>query len=540
MLTRQVVVSGILLTGVFMANTGAQMQIEQIVYTGNEADGTDGFTYAGFRDVVIGASGKIAYSASLFDYSGERVRSAGVWTMDAGTETLLGLRGNQAPGVGMEYAGFGSADPLVNSNGDVIFVAEHAWPTLASRHGIWLASDGVVTPIAHAAVPVPGVPVREFVGFGRPVINSAGDTAFFGRTNSSPDRNTGIWATSAGELETLVLENDIAHGTSGAVFDEFRTNPVLNSQNDLVFWAELKDNTGDVTNLNDMGIWLHSGGTNRLLIRAGDSVPSIDNAVYGSVNAPTLNDSGTIAYLAQLRIDSGNGTTEYSNGLFRSHIQGGDSELILRGGDAAPGTNGDSLLSFSSPIMNSSGNLLFEGRIDNTGQTSDRSRALWIERDGEISLLARKGDDAPGLQGAILGDFEDYALNASGDVAVMTRLASADPNNPIDSRYALWYFHNNTDSLELIARTGQLFDVNPDPLVEELKVITLISFEGGSTMNGSEGAGLNDNGMIAFDLQFDDGSSGIFLTQIPAPSSVCALSFVSIHLLRRRRSELRN
>lgn len=118
-------VSGIILAGVFVAHAGAQMQIEQIVYTGTEAAGTDGFTYAGFMDVVVGASGKIAYSASLFDHAGERVRNAGVWTIDAGSETLLGLRGNAAPGVGMEYTGFGSADPLINSNGDVIFVAEH-------------------------------------------------------------------------------------------------------------------------------------------------------------------------------------------------------------------------------------------------------------------------------------------------------------------------------------------------------------------------------------------------------------------------------
>ena len=209
---------------------------------------------------------------------------------------------------------------------------------MPTRYGIWIATENDVAPVAHAALPVPGVPAREFISYGRPVINSAGDTAFFGRTDNVPF-DTGIWATSAGELRMVVLENESAPGTLGAVFDEFRTNPVLNSNGDMVFWAELKDHTGGVTNLDDSGIWLHSGGTTRLLMREGDSVPILKNAAYGVVNAPTFNDSGTMAYLAQLRIDAGNGTTEYSNGLFRSHTQGGDPELILRGGDTAPGSH---------------------------------------------------------------------------------------------------------------------------------------------------------------------------------------------------------
>ena len=67
-----------------------------------------------------------------------------------------------------------------------------------------------------------------------------------------------------------------------------------------------------------------------------------------------------------------------------------------------------------------------------------------------------------------------------------------------------------------IARTGELFDVNDDPLVDDLREITSLGFFA-NIGDGNGGASpFNDRGQVAFQAAFIDGTSGVFISNLVA------------------------
>lgn len=166
---------------------------------------------------------------------------------------------------------------------------------------------------------------------------------------------------------------------------------------------------------------------------------------------------------------------------------------VLRG-DPAPGTDGATFDGFSSPNLNAAGDIAFEARLRGGDVVSlTNNRAIFSSSAG---LVARRGDVAPGTDGATFSSFSGnpgapLSQSSTGEVAFGANLADGDTIPGI----------NNTGfftSSGLAVRSG---DVAPGT--------------GGAQFTGFSNAlpGVNAAGDIAFVAGLRDPDTNTFLGQ---------------------------
>lgn len=120
-------------------------------------------------------------------------------------------------------------------------------------------------------------------------------------------------------------------------------------------------------------------------------------------------------------------------------------------------------------------------------------------------------------------------LNAAGQTAFSGTLIGEGVTSA--NNQGLWV--TGSDGLpQLIARSGDLFDVSNDPISSDLRTISGLVLITGSVQFPTSGSGgedgrprsFNDTGQLAFFATFTDGSRGIFVATIdgfsPAPFRV--------------------
>ena len=95
------------------------------------------------------------------------------------------------------------------------------------------------------------------------------------------------------------------------------------------------------------------------------------------------------------------------------------------------------------------------------------------------------------------------------------------------------YGWDPTGGLILVARTGDLLEVAPGDL-RRIDALTSLNALGSGGEDGRV-TGLSDNGLLAFRAQFIDGSSGVFVAQIPTPGAASLLGLATLSAARRRR-----
>jgi len=268
-----------------------------------------------------------------------------------------------------------------------------------------------------------------------------------------------------------------APGVTGSTFDFFDI-PSLNDAGIVAFRATFSGEGVEIGS-NSQGIFTSLG----LLVRQGDTVtdPTVTNATFSSLgNTVSLNSGGEVAFSAGLTI---NGTQSLNNRfIFAS------SALVVGLGGDAPGTVGASFNSFGAPTMNTSGVVAFRADLTGPDTTADNSQGIFTPS----TLVARRGDEAPGTAGAFFGVFGDPLLNDNGEivfVAGLTGVGVTDANN-----------RGIFTSTALVARKG---DIAPGP--------------GNATFIDFGGYSVNNLGEVVFVASFNDGDatatsvSGLFL-----------------------------
>jgi hypothetical protein len=142
---------------------------------------------------------------------------------------------------------------------------------------------------------------------------------------------------------------------------------------------------------------------------------------------------------------------------------------------------------------------------------------------GATRLLSRPGLPAPELGPDVVFDlFGTGAVNDMGQILLISGLAGPGVNTSNDA--AMWY-DTGDGVLHLLLREG-------DPFTFDGTTRTLRTFQAQLVSGGGTGADtFNNAGQFVCGLTFTDGSSGVFLFQIPEPSATAAALAVAVGTL---------
>ena len=467
----------------------------------------------------------------------------------------IALTGDVAPDAGGAEFNFFNA-PALNAAGDVAFLAGlrtgDSGPTVdftndSAIFGPTPSAGGGLGIVARAGDPAPDAGGAEFNSFGSPALNAAGDVAFaaFLRTGETGPTVTGSnnqaifgpTPSGGGGLGIVAREDDPAPDAGGAEFS-LLSDVSLNTAGDVAFRAVLR--TGDTgptvsSNKRDAIFGPTPSGGLGLLARQGDPAPDAGGAEFDFFNTPALNAAGDVAFRAFLRSgDTGptvSGDNDYA--IFGPTLSGGGGlGLLAREDDPAPGAGGAEFDVFNNPALNAAGDVAFFAvlRTGDSGSTvtGDNNDAIFGPTpSGGLGIVAREGDPAPDAGGAEFSGFGNPALNAAGDVAFLAGLRTGDSGPTVTGTNNGALYALVDGEFQLIVREGDLFTVTfQDAMTTEDRTISFIGFN----MHN----GLSDTRQLAFQLTFTDGTSGIFTTFIPEPTSLALLGVGGLALLRRR------
>lgn len=477
-----------------------------------------GGTVANGGNVVPGSAVtiyRVFDSSVVLDNDGQAVFRSWMW--QSGAEQGFGFfTGTEMADV-QWYAGFDFAKA---SNKEVPGVAEEAW--------------------------YERVPPANFA-FNQPSYNN-GNLAF--RANMIDENNdvigSGIWVGGVSNNSSDLHENlglvartgDAAPGM-GAIngaFSDFIASvetsaPPVNDSGMVAFAATAATDEGD-----RRGVWAGSPGNLEAVAIPGQAAPGVPGNTFASAAASfynpgmvSLNNNGTLVF-PQLLTGPGTGST---NNVALYTLLDDTLSLLARRGNAIPGagTAQVNFQVFNPPVVNDQDIFAFHSTLSGADVTASDDQGIFSGALGGLQLIARKGDQAPGMAEGILFDNMGIrlALNNQGDIVFLADLReNGDP-----AGHGLFAWAAQIGELALIAHTGQEVEVAPG----DFRTISALNMRFGSGGSDGRARGLNDSGQLVYWAQFSDNTEALFTAQIiPEPSTVVllVLAGLGVLLLRHR------
>jgi hypothetical protein len=518
-----------------------------VALMGQHAPGLPNDTsFLSFGVPSLNSSGQVSFSGTLTgpprDIS--TLNNTGIWTEGMGSLALLARENDPAAGAtaGQLYNDFNAISPNISDSGDVAWLSSQRAPASSlAIPTIW--SGNVGTLIMHTSVGsgAPGLPAGITIAAINepPVINSQGDVAYRARIAGPGVDITNQWAlwkTNGGPLELLVRQGDPAPGTS---------------VNFATLWVVRFNDAGqvgisaDLTSIDSgtqpqSGLWLSNGNALELQVKDFSLAPGVAGAEFNiSQSTPLLlNSSGQFAFRAFMRQSAASGVDATNDqGIWSSGT--GSLQLVAREGSQAPGVvAGGNFFGFDPPKFSNDGKTAFIASLAANallGITSANSTGLWSDANGNLQLVARAGDQAPGMpMGAVFDSFfggrssVGVALNAAGHSAFFTSVTGGGVTSTNNT--GLWAQDQN-GNLRLVLREGDLFEVAPG----DFRTVSLITFQSQSAGGEGLARGFNDNYQLALHLTFTNNTSGIFVAQVsvPEPGSIISAMAVLAGLFTR-------
>jgi hypothetical protein len=285
-----------------------------------------------------------------------------------------------------------------------------------------------------------------------PVLNNAGQTAFYGATFGG---GVGLWAERSGSLALVARFGQQAPGTqSGVTFNfdylsQFLETPVLNDAGQATFRAGLSG--PGVTNANNFGLWSEGSGSLQLVARLGSQAQGLPTGVnHGYMFAAGLNDSGQSVFYSWLTGSGVDSTNEHSIWTYGP----GGPALLARTGSQAPGMpSGVNFDRFSNTgSINSAGQIAFMAGLSSESSTFGQE-SLWFADAGNLTLVIRRGDQATGTPSGVTIDEIGYwpALNDSGQILFGSLLAG---NGVNANNEGAIFLSDAAGSTTLVLRSG--------------------------------------------------------------------------------------
>src|SRR6266704_2035905 len=226
-------------------------------------------------------------------------------------------------------------------------------------------------------------------------VTSEGRVAFFA-TLLRGRASEGFFVWSEGKVAKVVVDGDPS--PAGGTFSGFGRHPIpaLNAHGRLAFAAAV---AGGKT---VEGIFLATGRTVKTVAVTGGAAPGVPSGVLASVDAPSLNDRGDVAFLATVRRGR-----ESLEAIYVASA--GKLRKVVAQGDAAPA--GGVFAGFGAPVVNAKGIVAFAAVVEGPAVPG----GLFVVEGDRVRKVAALGDPAPG--GGVFSYLGLWpALSAAGTV----------------------------------------------------------------------------------------------------------------------------
>jgi hypothetical protein len=250
--------------------------------------------------------------------------------------------------------------------------------------------------------------------------------------------NNDAWFTGpAGNLTIAVRKGD--PGPTGSTVSALGFVSQLNASGQFVTDITYTAGTGvpAASTADDKAIWLYTPGFGiEELLREGSptTIPGVvhanpTNTWSVSTGACTFNASGNLIINSELQ---GIGVTAGVNDRAVFIVApAGSQTLVVRRGDAAPGVPGAAIDSVNNTSLqlSDSGYLAFQASMVGTSGVGDDS-GIWAGTPGNLQLVLREGDPAPGTGGAVFGQTTGFSMhmNNKGQLMILNSVVGG-PNN---------------------------------------------------------------------------------------------------------------
>lgn len=556
----------------FVAGTsaalGGTLPVSMIALTGTDLAAGPGmgagvtFASLGQQQPTINSVGQVAFRGIASNNANQ-----GVWTFGGASNTNVAIGGGAMPGGGTYTAG----GAVFNST---IMAESGQWAMrMGASTGLFATAAGTPTRVSLTGDVAPGTGGATYGTMlsSGPRFSATGQVAFLANltvnTGTPPvvisganANSMGLWAGSPSS-PSLVLRRDdalLSLDAGGAVRVNAMNNLSLtvNDGGRYLVSTTLQGTvtTGTGVGSNSAAILSNRNGSLEVIARVGNAAPDATGApstdLYRSVpiGAMGFNNAGRVGFTAPLRDAAG---VQTSTGALFTDTVGGTLRMHARFGNAMPtiySPAGAPLAEFSGAtwgsafsnlsINNADTAVLYASGLGNTGGTANNGAILTMNSSGTFTKVVRAGDVAI-VNGAPLGgdalfqsNFNSITMNAAGQIAFTSLLTGPGIFGGAGGNNSALFGWDPSGGLCLIARTASLFEISPG-------VFRTVSAIGGILSSGGEdglGRSLNDSGMLVFELDFTDGSSGIFTTTIPAPGTIGMLGLAGLIAARRRRS----
>ena len=187
----------------------------------------------------------------------------------------------------------------------------------------------------------------------------------------------------------------------------------------------------------------------RVVALTGQEAPGTNGALFsaGGFQLPVIDESDRVAFVAGLDSTAPSGTRAgiWSEGP-------GSLTLIAREGDTAPQTSNQFTPFFSDLIINDLGQVAFRGVLRGEGVSAGNDRGVWSEGKGDLALVAREGDSAPGTGEIFTLLTNPLVFNNLGHTAFRANLSGSTGTDSV------W-----SESNDLLAPVGRTSLIQPPP-----------------------------------------------------------------------------
>jgi hypothetical protein len=479
-----------------------------VALAGDNAPGTT-MTFTSFSSAIINRNGDLSLYGAVQNLP---ATSAGIWEEVEGSISLVALNNTPTPG------GIGAFGTAANLPRSISLDGESTFQTNANGQDVIRGElDDVLQNIVYETGPAPGLSGVQLLQLHDLGISELGATSFLGElTGAGIDQtnNYARWAKTASGFRLVGRSGDSfpLAGVGATLALHQSGGDVINNAGDTAF-ATLLFGIGQFGSSG--AVVAESNGMLRLVALHGQTAPGTTRVFARSAEdnfgRPALNNCGQVAFRGITAPGSQPGVWSEA---------GGTLHLVSRLGLTAPGT-GNTFIDFHQPTLNDSGQTAF---IADVGGSSSSNEGIWLESNGVLELVVREGQAAPGTNSGVVFSFNiatqpkltisPVVLNDRGQLAFKANLTGTG----VDASNDVGIWATNLDgTLTLIAREGDSIDVD-DGAGVDFRTITSLDFA--SASGGSVGSeiGFNDYGQLVFSAGFSSGAGVFVANQVQVPS----------------------